>query len=227
MFRPRMRTGRSWGPMALLCLGIGSSPALAGADRDPAIVLAANVRGRMQDDLARQSMEECEAGRRAEARNLRKLHFDRGQSLAERAVAQNDRSAWAHFALFCNMGEIMRLDGETISSLFALRRLLGELDRTLELDPRHSDALAAKGTFLVRLPRLLGGDTEKGEALLREAIQLDPNAFSSRITLAKTCDARGDRAQAIAFANRALQIAREQGRADKIAQAQATLAELR
>jgi len=213
--------------MALLCLGIAVSPARAGADGERAIILAANAQARSQDDLARQSLEECEAGRRAEGRTTRKLHLDRGQSLAERAVAQNDRSAAAHFALFCNMGEPMRLDGESISSVFALHGLLSELDRTLELDPHHSDALAAKGTFLVRLPRLLGGDMEKGEALLRQSIQLDPNAFSSRLTLAKTCDARGDRAEAIAFASRALQIAREQGRADKIAQAQAMLAELR
>jgi Tfp pilus assembly protein PilF len=78
----------------------------------------------------------------------------------------------------------------------------------------------------VRLPRLLGGDGTKGEQLLRQAIQLDPNAFNSRLTLAKYVDARGERAEAIAFATRALQIARAQGRADKIAQAQATLAEL-
>ena len=44
--------------------------------------------------------------------------------------------------------------------------------------------------------------------------------------LAKTCDSRGDRDEAVAFASRALQIAREQGRADKVAEAQATLAEL-
>src|SRR5262249_59898527 len=122
--------------------------------------------------------------------------------------------------------ELMRLDGETITSVFALRRLLAELDRTLELDPHNSDALAAKGTFLVRLPRLLGGDMEKGEALLREAIRLDPNAFTSRLTLAKTCEARGDRAEAITFVTRALQIAREQGQADKVAQAHPILPHL-
>lgn len=201
-----------------------AAPAPEGGGR---IILAANAHGRPADALARKSLDECEAGRRAEARATRKAHFDRGQTLAERAVAQNDRSAEAHFALFCNLGELMRLDGESISSVLGLRRLLAELDRTLELEPTNSDALAAKGTFLVRLPRLLGGDAEKGEALLREAIQRDANAFSSRLTLAKTCEARGDRAEAITFVTRALQIAREQGRADKVAQAQALLAELR
>jgi len=197
--------------MALLCLpaasralGTESAAALAGGART-----------------------ECEAGRRAQERVARKEHFERGQQLAERAVALDEQNADAHFALFCNMGELMRLDGESVSSLLALHRLMGELDRALELNPGHTDALTAKGTLLLRLPRLLGGDAEKGEAMLRQVIQKDPNAFSSRLTLAKACEARGERDEAMAFATRALQIAREQGRADKVAEAQATLAELR
>ena len=82
-------------------------------------------------------------------------------------------------------------------------------------------------TLLVRLPRLLGGDSVRGEAMLREVLARDPNAFTTRLALANLCEARGDRQEALLFATRALQIAREQGRADKIAEAQATLAELR
>ena len=121
----------------------------------------------------------------------------------------------------------MRLDGESFTAALGVHRLMGELDRTLELDPNHTDALVAKGPLLLRLPRILGGDAQRGEEMLREVIQKDPNAFSSRITLAKTCEARGERGEALAFATRALQIAREQGRTDKVAEAQATLAELR
>ena len=124
------------------------------------------------------------------------------------------------------MGELMRLDGETLSSVFQLRRLNAEIDRTLELNPEYTEAMAAKGILLIRLPRLLGGDAERGETLLRRVLQKDPNAVESRLMLAKTCDSRGDRDEAVAFASRALQIAREQGRADKVAEAQATLAEL-
>jgi tetratricopeptide (TPR) repeat protein len=177
--------------------------------------------------LAAGARAECEAGRRAEDRGARKEHFERGQALAERAVALDDANADAHFGIFCNRGELMRLDGETLSGALGLRRLMAEVDRTLELDPLHSDALSSKGQLLLRLPRLLGGDAQQGEAMLRRAIQLDPNAFSSRLILAKTCEARGDRDEALSFATRALQIAREQGRADKVAEAQATLAELR
>lgn len=177
-------------------------------------------------DLTRQARTECEAGRTATAREERQTHFTRGQELAERAVALDDQSADAHFAVFCNTGELMRLDGESLSSVLALRRLMGELDKTLAIQPNHTEALASKGILLMRLPRLLGGDPTRGEAMLRQVIRQDPNAVSSRLTLAKACSARGDQAEAEAFATRALQIARAQGRADKIAEAQATLAEL-
>jgi hypothetical protein len=200
-------------PLALLCLvSLGHRAALAA---DGADALAA--RGRA----------ECEAGRRAQTRAERKDHFELGQALAQRAIVVDDHNADAHFALFCNMGELMRLDGESVSAAFGVRRLMAEVDRTLELDPHHTDALAAKGTLLLRLPRLLGGDAQRGEAMLREVIREDPMAVTSRLTLAKTCEARGERDEAMAFATRALQIARDQGRADKIAEAQATLAELR
>jgi len=177
--------------------------------------------------LAAGARTECETGRRTPDRQARKAHFDRGRALAERAVALDDDSADAHFALFCNLGELMRLDGENLSQVFQLRRLISEIDRTLQLNPEHVDAMAAKGTLLVRLPRLLGGDSTRGEAMLREVLQRDPNAFTTRLTLANLCEARGERDEALAFATRALQIAREQGRADKVAEAQAALAELR
>src|SRR5262249_24177031 len=79
---------------------------------------------------------------------------------------------------------------------------------------------------LVRLPRMLGGNPAEGERLLREVVQRDDSAVTSRIALAKTCEARGDRAEAVGFASRALEVAKEQGRADKVAEAQATLDEL-
>jgi hypothetical protein len=176
--------------------------------------------------LARQARAECEAGRGATGREVRRSHFERGQALAERAVRADDRLAEAHFGIFCNMGELMRLDGESVSSILALRRLMAALDRTLALDPMHADALGAKGTLLVRLPRLLGGDAVQGEELLRLSVRYDPTAYSSRLMLARTCGARGDRGEAEAFTRRALEIARQQGRADRIAEAQAVLAEL-
>lgn len=114
------------------------------------------------------AMKECHTGRIAQDRATRVAHFKKGEALGEQAVASDDQSAEAHFALFCNLGELMRIHGElSITSVRGFRRMTKELDRTLELAPDHLDALSAKGTFLVRLPSMLGGDREKGEKLLR------------------------------------------------------------
>jgi cytochrome c-type biogenesis protein CcmH/NrfG len=79
---------------------------------------------------------------------------------------------------------------------------------------------------LVRLPRLLGGDAEHGEQLLKRVIELDPQAVNSRLTLAERCRQRGEAAEAAAYAQRALAIASEQGRPDKVAEAQSILAKI-
>ena len=176
--------------------------------------------------LAARARAECETGRLARDRAQRARHFQLGEELAARAVAMDDASAAAHFALFCNRGEAMRLDGETLTDVLALRGLLRELDRTIELEPDHADALAAKGIFLIRLPRLLGGDVARGEDLLRRVIVLDPTAVSARLGLARICKRRGQREESLAYANGALQAAKELGRPDKVAEAQATLAEI-
>ena len=121
----------------------------------------------------------------------------------------------------------MRIDGENLSSLLEFRRMMKELDRTLELNPNHLGALSSKGILLIRLPVVLGGDAAKGEQMLWRVIQRDAKAVNARLTLAKTYAARGDRHEAIALATRALKIARAEHLADQIPQAHATLRELR
>jgi cytochrome c-type biogenesis protein CcmH/NrfG len=178
--------------------------------------------------LTVKALEECDFGRRSKEREVRLAHFKRSQSLAEQALALNDRLAGGHFALFCSLGEQLRIDGETsLSSVFGFRRMMKALNRTLELDPEHLDALSSKGTFLVRLPTILGGDKQTGERILRRVIRREPKAVNARLTLAKTYAARGDRKTAILLVTEALQIARSEQREDLIPEAQAALTELR
>jgi len=174
------------------------------------------------------AMRECELGRIAQDRSVRIGHFERGQAFGEQAVAADDQSAAAHFGLFCNLGELMRIDGEvTMTSVMGFSRMMRELDRTLELAPDHLDALSAKGTFLVRLPVLLGGDTDKGERLLHYVIQRAPRAVNARLSLAKSLCSRGHHRDAIALAAEALHIARMQQREDLIPEATRVVAQLR
>jgi tetratricopeptide (TPR) repeat protein len=178
-------------------------------------------------ELSAAAQKECDLGRAAKARAVRLAHFQQSQTLAEQAVAADDRLADAHFALFCGLGEQMRIDGESLSAVFGFRRMMAALDRTLELNPEHLDALSSKATFLVRLPAFLGGDAARGERMLRQVIRRDPKAVSARLTLAKVYAAQGDRQQALVLATEALQFARSERRADLLLEAQATLTELR
>ncbi len=178
------------------------------------------------ESLSSQSLLACQEGRVAPDRETRLVYFQRAEALASRALEVREQHANAHFALFCSLGEQLRLDGENLSSLFGLRRVLAELDRTLELDPSHVDALSAKGTLLMRLPSLLGGDEERGEQMLWQVIKRDSKAINARLVLARTYCARGHHHEALKLARTALYIANATQRQDLIPEARATISEL-
>jgi tetratricopeptide (TPR) repeat protein len=173
--------------------------------------------------LSKQALEECNKGRLATDRPTRLAHFRQGQTLGERAVAAEEGSADAHFALFCNLGELLRVDGETLTSIFGLRRMMNELDRALEINPAHVDALSAKGTLLVKLPSFLGGDSEKGEQLLQHVVKQAPRSVNARLALARVWCQQGRHDDAVALASEALAIAEKHQRLDFIPEAQAVL----
>ncbi|MCC6765311.1 MAG: hypothetical protein IT293_11685 [Deltaproteobacteria bacterium] len=188
---------------------------------------APHARAESALDLADSAMRECEQGQIATSRDQRAAHFERGQRLAEKAVERDEKSAPAHFAIFCNLGEMLRIDGEKITSLLGFRKMMQELDRTLQLDPNHLDALSSKGVLLVRLPTLLGGDAAKGEDMLERVLREDASCITARLTLAEIYAGRGGRADAVALAAQARELAKASGRADKIAKTEATLAKLK
>ena len=173
--------------------------------------------------LATQALEECKQGRIAADRATRLAHFQQGQTLGERAVAADEGNADAHFALFCNLGELLRIDGESLRSVFGLRRMMSELDRALEINPAHINALSAKGTLLVKLPSFLGGDPEKGEQLLRQVVRQAPKAVNARLALARVWCQHGKHDEAAAMASDALTIAQQHQRVEFIPEAQALL----
>lgn len=183
--------------------------------------------GESASELAAASMKKCNEGQQAPTRDQRVALFESGQKEAEQAVALDDANADAHFALFCNLGELLRVDGEKITSVFGFRKMMAELDRTLELNPNHVDALASKGVMLLRLPVLLGGDAKKGEGMLERVVREDPTAVTARLTLADLYDERGARHDAVVFCAQAAELARKQGRADKVAKAEERLEKLK
>ena len=100
--------------------------------------------------------------------------LERGLALATAALAVDERDAAAHFATFCTLGRLVELRGLSVFRPLEAMRALDELDVTLRLAPDDPDVLTAKGAALLRLPRMLGGDTEAGRAWLRRALARDP-----------------------------------------------------
>jgi tetratricopeptide (TPR) repeat protein len=176
--------------------------------------------------LTKQAMDECQEGRRAKDSKIRLDHFERGRALAEKAVELDNRSADAHFALFCSIGERMRANGEVLFSVFEYGLMTDSLEQTLRLNPNHIDALSSKGTILIEVPRLLGGDPEKGEAMLRQVIKEDPESINARMVVARTCADRGEYQEAFDLAKKALELARAANREDLLPEAEKTFSDI-
>ena len=156
----------------------------------------------------------------------RRANLKRGLALAEEAVKADERDAQAHFAVFCNLGTELKLRGVAVSSLFDVRRLRREIDRTLELAPDYADALVGKGEFLFELPGFLGGDAKEGERLLRAALRVDPDFTEAHLGLGRVLAARGARDEARAEARRALEAAERKNDPAKAKAARELLAKL-
>jgi tetratricopeptide (TPR) repeat protein len=173
-----------------------------------------------------QALAVCDRAGDAPSKDAKAKLAAEGLALAEKAVAEDDGDPKAHFAVFCNLGKQMEARGAGLRSLGDVRRLHREVDRTLELAPEWSDALLGKGSLLLDVPRMLGGDPKEGERLVREALRVDPRYVSARLTLARALKDRGAKAEARSEAESARADAEKKGDAEAAARARALLGEL-
>jgi len=174
---------------------------------------------------SREAMALCNRAEDAPAAEQPAL-LARALALADAAVAANEGDALAHFARFCILGRQARIAGASLMSLVKLRPIRQAVDRTLALAPDFPPALLGKGSLLLNLPWVLGGDRAEGERLVRRALALDPDYFDARMTLAETLDADGRKSDALAEARRALDTAERQKDDDDAAAARRLVAKL-
>ncbi|MBI3785869.1 MAG: hypothetical protein HY270_20955 [Deltaproteobacteria bacterium] len=177
-------------------------------------------------DLSRHAIECLQRGEDAPTKEAKLLAYQEGLKYAEQAIAQDDSDADAHFARFANRGRILLLEGATPNPLNLLK-INRELDRALELNPNHADALAAKGGLYRQLPRLLGGSESKAEQCLARAIAIEPDrAVGARIELAQLYRDRGEPERGIPVLRAAISIAQRDGKKRQTDEAEDLLRQL-
>jgi Flp pilus assembly protein TadD len=190
-----MRERRSTVPrtIGMLLLASAVTVALAAtAARAEKLVFTKDGTG---SELARQSVKLClDAMKQSD--DARTATLEHGLAVAQQAVSADERDAKAHFAIFCNLGRKLEAQGASLAGLSNVKYLFGELDRAIALQPGFVDAYTAKGALLVRLPRLLGGDPDEGERLIRHAVALAPDHPTARLQLVKALLEKGNEDEA-------------------------------
>jgi len=190
------------------------------ADGKRELDLAAD--GKRELDLARRHLDE---GERATDDASRRTSYEAAKRHADRAVELMPESADARFVQFGADGRIAQLRGIAVAAL-QLVKLNNQLDEVLRLDPNHANALAARGGMLMKLPRLFGGDTEKGVEYLERAVALDDTAIGKRLELAEAYHIVGREEDAKATAQSALATARKLDQPERIATCERFIVEL-
>jgi tetratricopeptide (TPR) repeat protein len=177
------------------------------------------------DELAKRALDCLHRGEDATTSESKLASYKEGLDFATRAVAADDHNADAHFVCFATRGRIMLLEGAGANpvNLLSLNR---ELDRALELDPNHTDALAAKGGLYRQLPWVLGGSLEKAERYLSRSVELDPDAVGARIELAETYRDMGHPERSVPLLEKAAQVAERMGKYRQLGEARSLLHDL-
>jgi tetratricopeptide (TPR) repeat protein len=176
-------------------------------------------------ELGKRAIQCLERGENATDPTQKRLAYEEGLELARRAVALDDSNPDGHFAIFANQGRLMLLDGVAVNPV-NLYKVSRELDRALELDPKHADSLAAKGGLYRQLPWFLGGSLNKAEDLLTRSIQNNPNALNARIELAATYRDMGQPERGLPVLEKAVVIAGRDGKQRELAAARALMREI-
>jgi len=110
--------------------------------------------------------------------------YDEGREAARRAVELAPNNVEAHFWHGTNTARWGQAKGVT-HSLFLLPSVRREIKTVLELDPTFPPVYSLAGSVYIEVPSLLGGDLDKGEAMFRKGLELDPRFTSARVGLGK------------------------------------------
>jgi len=130
----------------------------------------------------------------------RRSSLEHGIAAGEKAIRLAPNLPEGHFWLAANMGALAESFG-VMQGLKYRGRIKAELQRVLAIEPgwQGGSAEAALGQWYFEVPRLLGGSHSEAEALLRRALEYDPQNLVALLFLARGLadDDRRDEAAAL------------------------------
>jgi hypothetical protein len=97
-------------------------------------------------------------------------------------------------------------EGGTVAKLRHGPQVLGYLKRAAEIRPREPEVLLALAGFYLFAPPVAGGDTDKGFACAREAVDIVPLCPEANVRLAQAYQAKGDMASYQTYLKKALEL---------------------
>jgi len=112
-------------------------------------------------------------------------YYEQARAIAETLIALNGRSPEGHLWWAVAHGRIGQTRG-VLNSLFMIPDLKREIGLAVELDPGSATAYDVWGVFFYEVPSFVGGDLNRSEEYLRQAIQVDPNYTVAYLDLART-----------------------------------------
>jgi tetratricopeptide (TPR) repeat protein len=132
---------------------------------------------------------------RAATREQKLEAYDQGREAARRVVEREPKNTLAHLFFAINTARWGQTNG-IVRSITLLPTVKEEIRIMLELDPRRPTIYALAGNVYLEVPRLLGGDLERAEAMFRKGLELDPRFTGNRVGLAKVLVKQGRAAEA-------------------------------
>jgi tetratricopeptide (TPR) repeat protein len=139
------------------------------------------------------------------AEKQKKIDFwEKGMAYGQRAMEVNPDGKEGHFYFMSNLGSIVQIKGK-LTSLWNLRRIKREMDRTLELDPDFPPALVARAQYLTQMPGLFGGDEQEAMRLYRRAVEKDPGYYIAYYYMAQLEAGDGRYEEAVENLNRIIE----------------------
>jgi len=111
--------------------------------------------------------------------------YEQGATAASKAMELQDSNAQAHFLYAANLGSAARIRGLTTAAM-KVKELQRHVERAIELDSNHAQALQLMGGLFMELPWFLGGDKKLAQEYFERAVAADGNFTNARLLLAKS-----------------------------------------